>query len=347
MSDLLYLRSPHTTVAARAGDLIYLNPNHVRVRCLDLHEQASAVHRILTILREPKSLDELVVLTALSVDVLSSILSLLVRERIVVSGPLLEIRSILHPSSRGNSESICKRLVVGISGSIYACQVIRLILQLRNSVTNAIDVILTKEAARFVKPEVFEYFGMRVWTDAHGTRRNVRVPHIELASQADIVMIVPASARTIHRLATGECSDLLSLVIAATDAPVVVVPVMNRRMFAFPPIRTNLDTLRSAGMYVIEPGLACEAGNDSGDMFFSGPGLGDEMVASLLAAILSVEKRNSKTARISDVGECNALAAASQHTVSGSRNVPAASEPHLEAASTRGEGRDAGILTQA
>ncbi len=302
MNDFLYLRSPRTTVAARSSDLLYLSPSHADFRCLHLRRNQSAVHRLLNILREPKSLDELVALTALPHVKLNRILSILVREEIIVYGPAEGMQSTLCPRRQnGPGLATCKRLVLGVSGSIYASQVISLTLLLKYSVAEAIDVILTKDALRFVKPEVFEYFGMRVWTDAFNIRQRARVPHIDLASQADIVMIVPATARTIHRLATGECSDLLSLVTAATDAPVLVVPVMNRRMFAFPPIKENLETLRAAGMYVTEPGLACEAGNDRGDLFFSGAGVRDETVTQLLAAILAMHGKGLEEPQLSGI----------------------------------------------
>ena len=90
-------------------------------------------------------------------------------------------------------------------------------------------------------------------------REGKTVPHIALAKNADLVAVMPATAGSISRLATGACSDLLSLVAIATTAPVVVAPTMNTAMWDNPAVRRNVDQLRADGVYVVEPTFFFEA----------------------------------------------------------------------------------------
>src|SRR5207249_11528339 len=99
------------------------------------------------------------------------------------------------------------------------------------------------------------YYGLPVWVDRFEARDGVNVPHMWLASRADVILIA-ATAHTIHRLATGACSDLLSLVVAATRAPIVIAPSMNPLMASQPAVARNSGQLRRVGYYVAEPGLA-------------------------------------------------------------------------------------------
>lgn len=79
------------------------------------------------------------------------------------------------------------------------------------------------------------------------------VPHAELADNADAVLVAPCSASTLHKLASGACSDLVSLVVAATKAPVIVAPSTNANMWAHPPVQRNVAQLRADGVWIVEP----------------------------------------------------------------------------------------------
>src|SRR5678816_2580275 len=78
------------------------------------------------------------------------------------------------------------------------------------------------------------------------------------AEWADLVVVCPASATTVSRIATGDCSDLVAAIVAATRAPVVVVPSMNDAMYGSPAVAANLQTLRDHGRYVVHPALGVE-----------------------------------------------------------------------------------------
>jgi phosphopantothenoylcysteine synthetase/decarboxylase len=156
----------------------------------------------------------------------------------------------------------CRRLVVAVGGSIRSVSYLGAILELADGFADQVDVIVSRGARRFMRPRVYSYYGLRVWTDPFKPAHGAPVPHRELAA-ADLVLVAPASASMIHRLATGACSDLASLVVALTKAPVVVAPSMNPQMWKHPPIQRNVAQLREDGLWVIEPGVSAAAADRS------------------------------------------------------------------------------------
>jgi hypothetical protein len=164
----------------------------------------------------------------------------------------------------------CKHLVFGVTGAIGALYAAPLVLELARHFAERVDVVLTESARKLVQPEVFAYLGLEAWTDAFAPRGTVNVPHIFL-SRADLVVIAPASAQTIHKLATGACSDLLSLVCAATKAPVLLAPSMNAAMWDNPAIAHNVAILRSRGLYVVEPTIGFEVSDKANGSWEFGP----------------------------------------------------------------------------
>jgi len=148
----------------------------------------------------------------------------------------------------------CRRLVVALSGSVRTASFLGTLVDLADGFADELDVIVSHGARRFVRPRLYHYYGMRVWTDPFEPAHGVPVPHKFLA-EADLILVAPASASTIHRLATGACSDLTSLVVSMTASPVVVAPSMNPRMWLHPPIARNVAQLREDGCWVIEPGV--------------------------------------------------------------------------------------------
>src|SRR5262249_55788498 len=78
------------------------------------------------------------------------------------------------------------------------------------------------------------------------------------AEWTELVVVCPASATTLSRIATGDCSDLVAAIVAATRAPVIVVPSMNEAMYGSPAVQANLQTLRDHGRYLVHPALGLE-----------------------------------------------------------------------------------------
>src|SRR5690606_37419473 len=132
-----------------------------------------------------------------------------------------------------------RRVVLGVTGGIAAYKAIQLARDLTVAGA-AVDVILTAGAAEFVRPLPFEALtGLAVHTDLYAPGE--ALTHIRLAREAALVVVAPATANLIARAAAGMADDLLTAVLLATTAPVVVCPAMNDRMFAHPQTRANVE----------------------------------------------------------------------------------------------------------
>src|SRR5213594_5215667 len=120
---------------------------------------------------------------------------------------------------------------------------------------------MTHSATRFVGPVTFEAITRRrVITDQFESGANADSEHIALASTIDLLLIAPATANLLGKLANGIADDFLSTLYIATRAPVLVAPAMNTQMFAHEAVRRNLDALAARGVRFVEPGegyLAC------------------------------------------------------------------------------------------
>jgi phosphopantothenoylcysteine decarboxylase/phosphopantothenate--cysteine ligase len=120
---------------------------------------------------------------------------------------------------------------------------------------------MTANAMKFVGPITFEAITRRrVITDQFETGSNADIEHIAVASTIDLLLIAPATANLLGKLANGIADDFLSTLYIATRAPVLVAPAMNTQMFAHEAVRANLDTLAARGVRFVEPGegyLAC------------------------------------------------------------------------------------------
>ena len=212
-------------------------------------------------------------------------LDLLVAEGVLRRGSAAE----LGVAGRGGAtprDLPCRRVVLGLTGAVGSLEAVRMMVTLATEVASVVDVILTRGACELVKPRALQYFGMRTWTDAFEPRDGARVPHIELASSADLVLVAPASASTLARLASGACSDLLSLVVAATRAPVVVAPAMNESMWDNPAITRNVARLRADGMWIVEPRAGYEVGQPGYPAMMGGMGVSHEEVARVVRLVL-------------------------------------------------------------
>jgi hypothetical protein len=279
-----YVRNPEAAIIVHSHRLIHLRANgNPQVWT----EGSDVLWRILKVLREPKILEEILSEAAIPEAELMDLLKVLIKEGLVVASsresPERLPENGLHP---------CDRLVLGISGAIQATSIISLVLQLRMRFAKDIQIVLTKGALHFLPPSVVRYYGFGVWTDIFETRGEINVPHIHLASTASMVAIIPASANTIHRLATGECSDLLSLTVSATKAPVVVAPAMNSAMLSSPAIERNINRLREDGMYIVEPGLGWEVSErEISSTSVGGIGVKVQNVVPVLYSILLTNQR--------------------------------------------------------
>ena len=155
-----------------------------------------------------------------------------------------------------------KTVLLGVTGSISAYKIANLASMLVKLHAN-VEVVMTQNAAQFITPVTFETLTKNRCCTATFDRRDVsEVKHIALAERADIMLIAPASANIIGKIARGIADDMLSTVFLAVKAPVLVAPAMNVHMLENPAVQDNLKILESRGVTVIPPEnglLACGA----------------------------------------------------------------------------------------
>jgi phosphopantothenoylcysteine decarboxylase/phosphopantothenate--cysteine ligase len=151
------------------------------------------------------------------------------------------------------------RVLIGVTGSIAAYKAAELVSRLKKS-GSEISVVMTEHATHLIGPATFRGLsGGEVRVDLF-ERWPGRPIHIELATDHDVVAIVPATANIIGKIAGGICDDLLSTIVLSTKAPVVIAPAMNEAMYLNPAVKENIDTLKRRGYRFVEPDtgwLAC------------------------------------------------------------------------------------------
>jgi flavoprotein len=281
------MRNPDTLIAGNRSGAVFICPDG---SALYLRKQTDLVLKLVELLREPRSLGEIEEELQVSAAEVERLIALLEKRRIILRDVPEKLATLIPPVPR-TAERLCQNVVVGICGAVQAATSVPLLVAIQRTLAKEVDVILTDSAEKFVKPEALSYFGFRVWNDMYQTQAGANVPHIHLATQADLVLVVPATAHAIHRVASGACSDLLSLIISATQAPVVVVPTMNTAMLQYAPIRKNIEQLRACGIYVVEPGLGCEVSKGHDDAFrFCGIGLTEANIFRGITAIVTAHR---------------------------------------------------------
>ena len=158
-----------------------------------------------------------------------------------------------------------KNILLGITGSISAYKIANLASALVKLHAN-VDVIMTKNAEKFINPITFETLTKNHCITEMFDRNDVsEVKHIALAERADVIMIAPASANIIGKMAHGIADDMLSTTVLAAGCPVMVAPAMNVNMFNNPAVQDNLSVLERRGITVIPPETGVLACGDVGE----------------------------------------------------------------------------------
>lgn len=153
-----------------------------------------------------------------------------------------------------------KNIILGVSASIAiykSCDIIRQIKEKIGPVT----VVMTKESEELIRPIVFQSIsGNKVYSGIFDLADTWEIEHISLAKKADLILLAPATANIIAKLAAGICDDLLTCVILATKAPVLIAPAMNENMYRNKITQDNIAKLKKLGYVFIGPQkgkLAC------------------------------------------------------------------------------------------
>ncbi len=181
-----------------------------------------------------------------------------------------------------------KRIVLGVTGGVAAYKAAELV-RLLIKADVVVDVVLTAAGAHFVGPATFQALtGQPVWSDLWDARAPGGMAHIDLTRGADLVLIAPASADFLAKLAHGQADDLLSTLCLARACPLLVAPAMNRQMWEQAPTRRNARQLMADGVALLGPAGGLQACGEVGPgrMLEAGE-LFDELVAFLQPKILA------------------------------------------------------------
>jgi SAM-dependent methyltransferase/3-polyprenyl-4-hydroxybenzoate decarboxylase len=262
---------------------------------------AELARAVLAFALEPRTVAEIVAhvesLTGSALPdtrVVDELLALFERAKVLVESPPSEPPRQPTPART--------RVVLGLCGAV-ACALAPSLVTLLQQRGFDVRVVATESALRFVQAEVLAVLTHHpvrssMWPDAP----TLPVPHINLAQWADVVLVWPATATTISRLATGDHSTLVSAVALATRAPVVVVPSMNVEMYGQAAVQRNVAQLVADGMHVVHPGTGSElAYAPDARVPTLGPTPPHAVVAGLLETVVRLTRaRRSRSPRDAD-----------------------------------------------
>jgi phosphopantothenoylcysteine decarboxylase/phosphopantothenate--cysteine ligase len=161
-------------------------------------------------------------------------------------------------------ELLNRHLLLGITGGVAADKAAELARELQRRGAT-VQVVMTEAGARFVGPPTFQALtGRPVYTDAWDPRVENAMAHIELSRRADAILVAPATADFMAKVAHGLADDLLSTLCLARSCPLLVAPAMNREMWAQAPTQRNVALLRGDGVRILGPGAGEQACGETG-----------------------------------------------------------------------------------
>ena len=153
-----------------------------------------------------------------------------------------------------------KTILLGVTGSIAAYKIANLASMLVKQHAT-VHVIMTRNACHFITPMTFETLtGNKCIVDTFDRNFDFKVEHVSLAKQADVVLVAPATANVIGKIAGGICDDMLTTTVCATKAPCIIAPAMNTGMWENPIVQDNVERLKKFGYEIRTPAsgrLAC------------------------------------------------------------------------------------------
>ena len=157
-----------------------------------------------------------------------------------------------------------KKIVLGVSGGIAAYKMAN-VASMLSKLHADIHVVMTENATHFITPETFEVLtGNHCYTDTFDRCMELHVPHIALGTQADCILIAPASADVVGKIANGIADDMLTTCILPASCPVLIAPSMNVHMYENPIVQDNMKKLASYGYEIIEADVGYLACRDIG-----------------------------------------------------------------------------------
>lgn len=178
-----------------------------------------------------------------------------------------------------------RRIVLGVTGGIAAYKAIEVCRRLVDAGAHVIPV-MTAGANRFVGATTFSALGSEPVRSSLFEDPDDPIPHTTLGQTADLVLVAPATARLLASYAIGYSHDLLTNILIATRAPVMVCPAMHTEMWEHPAVQQNLSVLRERGVYIVEPAEGRLAGGDIGKGRLAEPA---EIVATATTLLASAQ----------------------------------------------------------
>ncbi len=164
-----------------------------------------------------------------------------------------------------------KRILLGVTGGIAAYKSVEIVSRLRKSGAE-VDVVMTDSATEFVSPLTFRSISARpVYTKMFTEPKTWDIEHISLAQRADAVLVAPATANILAKMALGIADDFLSTVLLAVNAPILLAPAMNHAMYHHPATQKNLEILKGRRVHFIGPDQGFQACGTEGDGRMSEP----------------------------------------------------------------------------
>ncbi|NFA61115.1 bifunctional phosphopantothenoylcysteine decarboxylase/phosphopantothenate--cysteine ligase CoaBC [Clostridium sporogenes] len=185
-----------------------------------------------------------------------------------------------------------KCVVLGVTGGIASYKALDIVSKLKK-LNYDINVIMTKSALKFIQPLPFQSLsGNMVSKDMFEEPKAFEIQHISLAKKADIILVAPATANIIGKVANGIADDMLSTTIMAATCPVVFAPAMNTNMYNNPIVQNNIEKLRKLGYKFIEPTSGRLACGDVGEGKLADTEDIVEIVDSMLYPIKDLQGKN-------------------------------------------------------
>ena len=193
------------------------------------------------------------------------------------------------------ADAAAQKVILGVTGGIAAYKSPDLVRRLRDRGAE-VQVVMTDAAGRFVSPMTFQAVsGRPVRSDLWDPQAEASMGHIELARWADDILVAPATAGFIARLAAGMADDLLTTICLATDAHLTLAPAMNRLMWSHPATQTNVSLLRERGASIVGPAEGDQACGEVGPGRMVEP---DELASQVLVSFSHAGTLNGVTVMV-------------------------------------------------
>lgn len=197
-----------------------------------------------------------------------------------------------------------KTVLLGVTGSIAAYKTAGLASALKKLHAD-VHVLMTKNATNFITPITFESLtGNKCLVDTFDRNFQFQVEHVSIAKKADVVMVAPASANVIGKLAHGLADDMLTTTVMACRCPKIIAPAMNTNMYENPIVQDNLKILESYGFEVIAPAVGYLACGDTGAGKMPEP---EELLAYILRKIACEKDMKGKRILVTAGPTCESI----------------------------------------